>query len=132
MGDLGYLDAKGRLWFCGRKSHRVETDSGLMLPIPCETPFNAHPRVARSALVGVGPRGRQRPVLVVEPATGQAPRSREEAAALADELRALAGSHEHTRAIQTVLFHGPFPMDVRHNAKIQREKLAAWAKETLS
>ena len=131
MGDLGYLDAKGRLWFCGRKSHRVETDDGLMLPIPCETPFNAHPRVARSALVGIGTRGRQKPVLVVEPRQDQGPRSTGDEAALANELRALARRHEHTRAIQTVLFHGPFPMDVRHNAKIQREKLAAWAEETL-
>src|SRR5690606_39338033 len=23
MGDVGYLDASGRLWFCGRKAHRV-------------------------------------------------------------------------------------------------------------
>ncbi|MGR3218999.1 MAG: fatty acid CoA ligase family protein, partial [Candidatus Anammoxibacter sp.] len=23
MGDVGYIDDKGRLWFCGRKSHRV-------------------------------------------------------------------------------------------------------------
>jgi acyl-CoA synthetase (AMP-forming)/AMP-acid ligase II len=132
MGDIGYLDEKGRLWFCGRKSHRVETDDALMLPIPCETLFNAHPRVDRCALVGVGPRGGQEPVLVVESQPGQGPRSTGDAAALADELRALARAHEHTRAIHTVLFHGPFPMDVRHNAKIQREKLAAWAEETLS
>ena len=25
MGDLGRFDAEGRLWFCGRKSHRVRT-----------------------------------------------------------------------------------------------------------
>jgi acyl-CoA synthetase (AMP-forming)/AMP-acid ligase II len=25
MGDLGYKDAQGYLWFCGRKSHRVQT-----------------------------------------------------------------------------------------------------------
>ena len=23
MGDLGYFDSEGRLWFCGRKAHRV-------------------------------------------------------------------------------------------------------------
>ncbi|MCX7635635.1 MAG: fatty acid CoA ligase family protein, partial [Syntrophales bacterium] len=28
MGDVGYLDTKGRLWFCGRKAHRVETERG--------------------------------------------------------------------------------------------------------
>ena len=28
MGDLGYRDAQGRIWFCGRKSHRVTTAEG--------------------------------------------------------------------------------------------------------
>ena len=53
MGDLGYLDGDGRLWFCGRKSHRVETAAGTLFTIPCEAVFNAHPDVYRTALVGV-------------------------------------------------------------------------------
>src|SRR5690606_28060128 len=68
MGDLGYFDAGGRLWFCGRKSERVETADGPLYTEQVEPIFNTHPQVRRSALVGVGPRGRQTPVLVVEPA----------------------------------------------------------------
>ena len=66
MGDLGWLDEKGRLWFCGRKSHRVITATETLFTIPCEALFNNHPRVYRSALVGVGPRLQQRPVIIVE------------------------------------------------------------------
>ncbi len=66
MGDLGWMDEKGRIWFCGRKSHRVISAEETLFTIPCEAIFNNHPLVFRSALVGVGPRPRQRPVIVVE------------------------------------------------------------------
>ncbi len=128
MGDLGYFDAQGRLWFCGRKSHRVETTAGLMLPVPCEAIFNLHPDVFRTALVGVGPRGQQQPVLIVEPRAGKYPASPAAQEKFIAELLALGAKHTRTKLIQDVLFHpGPFPVDVRHNAKIQRAKLAIWA-----
>jgi acyl-CoA synthetase (AMP-forming)/AMP-acid ligase II len=129
MGDLGYFDAQGRLWFCGRKSHRVETAEGLLLPVPCEAIFNRHPRVARSAVVGVGARGAQQPVLVVEPLPGEMPRSRAERRAFTEELLALGAEHERTRRIREVLFHPAFPVDVRHNAKIHRLELGRWAEK---
>src|SRR6202030_3608242 len=65
MGDLGYLDEQGRVWFCGRKSHRVITTDGTLYTIPCEAVFNTHPAVYRSALVGVGRNGTREPVLCV-------------------------------------------------------------------
>jgi acyl-CoA synthetase (AMP-forming)/AMP-acid ligase II len=127
MGDLGYLDEEGRLWFCGRKTHRVETAQGLMLPVPCEAIFDHHPDVTRTALVGVGERGQQRPVLVVEPRQGKMPATKAARQKFTAELLKLGAEHEQTRPIQDVLFHPSFPVDVRHNAKIQREKLAVWA-----
>jgi hypothetical protein len=33
--------------------------------------------------------------------------------------------------IEHVLTHHPFPVDIRHNAKIFREKLAVWAAQEL-
>lgn len=136
MGDLGYFDEEGRLWFCGRKSHRVETPQGRMLPVPCEAIFNHHPDVARTALVGVGPLGEQRPVLVVEPRKGKMPRniwssSEEARRKFVDELLDLGAQYAHTRPIRDVLFHPSFPVDVRHNAKIGRTKLAVWAAQAL-
>ncbi len=128
MGDLGYFDEQGRLWFCGRKAHRVETAQGVLLPVPCEEIFNHHPNVARTALVGVGKRGQQRPVLIVEPKPGYTPTSSNEIGRkFTAELLSLGAEYEHTRAIRDILFHPTFPVDVRHNAKISREKLAVWA-----
>jgi olefin beta-lactone synthetase len=131
MGDMGYFDTKGRLWMCGRKSHRVETTEELMLPVPCEAIFNVHPEVARTALVGIGPLGQQQPALAVELKSGETP-SKGQKQRLIDELLALGEQYEHTRPIRDILFHPAFPVDVRHNAKIQREKLAAWAAKQLS
>jgi acyl-CoA synthetase (AMP-forming)/AMP-acid ligase II len=130
MGDLGYFDKRGRLWMCGRKLHRVETEADLLLPVPCEAIFNAHPEVSRTALVGVGPFGQQRPVLVVEPSSGKMP-SKKDRQRLIGELLALGREHEHTQQIQDILFHKSFPVDVRHNVKIQREKLSVWAGKQL-
>src|SRR5262249_9762045 len=66
MGDVGYLDVQGQLWFCGRKSQRVITPSATLFTIPCEAVFNQHPQVYRSALVGVAKNGTTQPVLCVE------------------------------------------------------------------
>lgn len=128
MGDLGYFDAKGRLWFCGRKSHRVQTAGGTLFTVPVEVWFNTHPSVFRTALVGVGPRGGQRPVLVVElePGAHSAERGR-----IRGELLQLGSEKEHTRGIRDVLFHDGFPVDIRHNAKINRPALALWAQKEL-
>ncbi|MCG3173248.1 MAG: Long-chain-fatty-acid--CoA ligase [Myxococcota bacterium] len=127
MGDLGYFDAAGRLWYCGRKSHRVETAAGLMFTETCEAVFNTLPGVMRTALVGVGPRGNQKPVLCVEPERGHAYTEID----LRERILNRAREFPHTAAISTVLFHEGFPVDIRHNAKIGREKLAVWAAERL-
>ncbi|MHC4880128.1 MAG: fatty acid CoA ligase family protein, partial [Planctomycetota bacterium] len=75
MGDTGWVDAQDRLWFCGRKAHIVDTSSGRMFTIPCEAIFNDHPHVFRSALVGVGARPDQKPVIIIEPESGHFPES---------------------------------------------------------
>jgi len=123
LGDCGYLDSTGCLWFCGRKAERVETADGPMFTEPCEQVFRQHPRAARCALVGLGPRGQQQPALVVEAKVPDSAQAR----ALARELRALALAHQHTARIKLFYFHPRFPVDVRHNAKIHRLALARWA-----
>ena len=128
MGDLGYCDGIGRFWFCGRKSHRVITANGDLFTIPCEAIFNTHPKVFRTALVGVGESGQQRPVLCVELEQGTQKSEQEQ---IRQQLFELGQGAEITRSIEQILFHPAFPVDIRHNAKIFREKLAVWAaKET--
>jgi acyl-coenzyme A synthetase/AMP-(fatty) acid ligase len=138
MGDLGYLDERGRVWFCGRKSQRVVTPQGTLFTVPCEGVFNAHPAVYRTALVGVRRGGATEPVLCVEREKvpdiffAKKVSGTYSEAALRQELLALGAAHAHTRAIRTILFHPAFPVDIRHNAKIFREKLATWAEKQLS
>lgn len=131
MGDAGWLDDQDRFWFCGRIAHIVSTADGPRYSVPCEAVFNEHPRVYRTALVGVGPAGRRKPVLVVEPHPGQGPKDDADRKAFIAELKALGAQRPHTGVVDTFLFHPSFPVDVRHNAKIFREKLAVWASGTL-
>jgi acyl-CoA synthetase (AMP-forming)/AMP-acid ligase II len=128
MGDVGYFDAQGRLWFCGRKAHRVVTAQGTRFTDPCEGVFNTSPRVLRTALVGVQRNGATEPVLCVELEAAARKLPQETIRA---ELRELGSQHELTRQIRTFLFHPAFPVDVRHNAKIFRDKLALWASRQL-
>ena len=125
MGDVGYFDAEGRLWFCGRKTQRVETAAGPMYTERVEPIFNAVPGIRRTALVGVGKPGAQVPVLCYELMPGA------DGADKAQQLRAVAQGHPHARAIVHYLAHPAFPVDIRHNAKIGREHLARWATEQL-
>ena len=127
MGDMGFLDDEQRLWFCGRKAHRVCSEQGVLYTIPCEAVFNAHPLVRRSALVGLGEWGKQVPVLVVETLMPIQDR-----AGFFAELRQLALANRLTKEIELFLIHPAFPVDIRHNAKIFREKLAEWACRILS
>lgn len=129
MGDLGYLDQEGRLWFCGRKAHRVPLPQRALYTICCEGVLNAHPKVKRSALVGCTVAGRPEAVVCVEledRSLGAAGRE-----ALTRELLALAGRHEASSPVRTILYHPGFPVDRRHNAKIKRELLAVWAQKRL-
>lgn len=127
MGDLGYFDERGMLWFCGRKAHRVETSAGPLFTVPCETLANRHGDVYRSALVGTGRLGSQRPVMIVEPLPGKYPSNGAEARALKEQILKILAADPLTAGIETVLIHPSFPTDIRHNAKIFREKLAVWA-----
>lgn len=132
MGDVGYFDDEGRLWFCGRKAHVVETTAGRLFTVKCEAVFNEHPRVFRSALVGVGSKPNQRPVIIVEPEADEFPQSAADQAQFETELLQLAAANPLTETIHTILFHKSLPVDIRHNVKIFREKLAPWAAARLS
>ncbi len=132
MGDVGYLDESGRVWFCGRKSHRVVTPESTLFTIPCEAIFNRHLDVKRSALVGIGDKPNQRPVMIVEPEGKKRTRTKQERGKFRAELRKLGNESFLTREIVDVIFHPSFPVDIRHNAKIFRERLADWAAKKIT
>ena len=129
MGDVGYLDNDGRLWFCGRKSQRVITDVETLYTICCEGVFNKHASVFRSALVGIKQKNKIIPVICIELELDHKSDDRKK---LTEELLELGSYYSNTRNIKKILFHSNFPVDIRHNAKIGREKLSEWAERKLS
>ena len=120
MGDVGYFDEEGRLWYCGRKSHRVVTNDGVIFTEQIENIFNAHPQVNRTALVGAN----GEPVLWVELKKN----AKENKDKIRQELTELAKHHPQASKIKAFLFMKKFPTDVRHNSKIIREELTVMAK----
>ncbi len=128
MGDVGYFDERGRLWYCGRKADRVTTDRGTLFSVQCEAIFDTHPKVRRTALVGVPVQNGEMPVICVELLPEIPRRAR---GAVEADLRALAERYAHTRDIRHFLFHSRFPVDIRHNAKIGRPELGRWARRKL-
>jgi acyl-CoA synthetase (AMP-forming)/AMP-acid ligase II len=129
FGDVGYLDAQGRLWVCGRVSQRVKAAGGDVYPLQVEPLFDAHPKVRRSGLVGVpGPAG-ELPVLCVEvePDVGD-----NELPGVHQELLTLATDSEIANTIHAILFKRRLPVDPRHNSKIERPRLAKWAARQLA
>lgn len=130
MGDVGYLDQTQRLWFCGRRAHRVVTKNKTLFSIPCEAIINEHPDVYRSALVGIkeSTGSASVPAIIVEPKKNRTINKKR----LIEEVKERAGQSELTREIEYFLIHNSFPVDIRHNAKIFREKLAIWAQKKIS
>lgn len=122
IGDIGYLDDKNELWFLGRKTHRVQTENEEMYPIPCEAIFNLHPQVKRSALIGLGSTPTQIPAIVIERKDGEYLQGKERSI-FESELLTLSKKFKHTEKINKIYISKEFPVDVRHNIKIDRLKL---------
>lgn len=128
MGDVGYKDNKGRLWFCGRKAHVINIDQENMYSIPVEEIFNQHPDVLRSALVKIES-GKKRPAIVIERKDKKTKLDPEIRNLFFAELIEMATQYEHTKNIHDLFLYKDFPVDVRHNIKIDRKKLSQWVNE---
>jgi acyl-CoA synthetase (AMP-forming)/AMP-acid ligase II len=123
LGDAGYLDAKGRLWVCGRVGQRVKAAEGPVFSLLCEPIFDSHPGVHRSGLVGVSRGGAEVPVICVQLKPGQSGAQND----IRKSLLELAARHPVTALVKHVLFVERLPVDPRHNSKIERPALAKWA-----
>jgi acyl-coenzyme A synthetase/AMP-(fatty) acid ligase/pimeloyl-ACP methyl ester carboxylesterase len=124
-GDVGHLDAQGNLWIEGRVVHLIDTSAGMVAPVPLEIAAEAIDGVVRAAAVGIGPRGVQQIVLVVEtdlasdgPASGD----------LTAAVRRAVAPH----VVAAVWTTTALPVDIRHNAKIDRSELGHTMERNLS
>jgi acyl-coenzyme A synthetase/AMP-(fatty) acid ligase len=124
MGDLGTLDAEGRLFFFGRRVEKVRTPEGDLPTESLEPAFRQHPQVFRCALIGLGVAARQTSALVVEPRAGSFPATDADRERFIAELRDLARINPQADRVQHIVFQRALPVDVRHNAKIHRLQLA--------
>lgn len=118
MGDMGYLDENKQLWFCGRKSHIVQYANELFYPVKIETIFNQHSKIKQSALV-YHP-NKKHPVLLIKRHDGK---EIIESMFLMD-LKNLSQTNRETKIVQEFKAIKEFPLDIRHNIKIDRLKLA--------
>ncbi len=126
-GDVGHLDADGRLWIQGRIGHVITTASGPVTPVGIEHAVGSLPGVALAAVVGVGPAGTQQVIVVVVPTSG-AGRPGVAGEDLADRVRGEAGDVD----VAAVLMVPSLPVDKRHNSKIDRTRVARWAERVLA
>ncbi|MGY4646157.1 alpha/beta fold hydrolase [Cellulomonas sp. URHB0016] len=126
-GDVGHLDGHGRLWVGGRLAHVVVTADGVVSPVGPERRVEAIRGVARAAVVGVGPRGTQQVVVVVEHDTPS------RAGVVAEEeLTASVRAAAAPVPVAAVLVAARLPTDLRHNSKIDRTAVARWAEAVLA
>ena len=156
-GDVGHLDASGRLWVEGRLAHVLLTSQGVLTPVAAEQSAESLPEVRRAALVAVGPAGTAAPVLVIEASANTAALEARQSAsglkrALLDrvpganrfpiaegvapfELSQLVRQKvaEDTGVeLAAVLVVHEHPTDIRHNSKIDRPALGEWASKVLA
>jgi acyl-coenzyme A synthetase/AMP-(fatty) acid ligase/pimeloyl-ACP methyl ester carboxylesterase len=124
-GDVGHLDAAGRLWVEGRLAHVITTADGPLTPVGAEQRIEAHTPVTGAALVGVGPLGTQQTVAAVVPAVSTRP-------GLASDQLARAVRAATDVRLAAVLAVRSLPVDIRHASKIDRARLARWAEGVLS
>ncbi|MHC4879710.1 MAG: fatty acid CoA ligase family protein, partial [Planctomycetota bacterium] len=73
----------------------------------------------------------QKPVIIIEPESGHFPESDTEVTRFKAELLKLGQASALTESIEAVLLHPSLPVDIRHNVKIFREKLAPWTEQQL-
>ncbi|HEY8591041.1 MAG TPA: alpha/beta fold hydrolase [Naasia sp.] len=125
-GDVGHLDADGRVWVEGRLPHVLVTAEGVLTPVGPEQRLETVPGIVRAGLAGVGPRGAQQPVAVVET---DPPVRR---AGLADERLTAAARAVAGIPLAAVLAVPRLPTDIRHNSKIERARLSRWAEGVLA
>lgn len=125
-GDVGHLDAHGRLWIEGRLPHVIVTADGPLAPVGPEQDVEQADGVRRAAVVGVGPAGLRQSVAVIETVPPTA------APGLADPALTARVRLRSEVPLVAVLAVPRLPTDIRHNSKIDRTRLSAWAERVLS
>lgn len=134
-GDVGHLDAEGRLWVEGRAEHVLSTADGLFTPVRIEEAAESVPTVRRAGAAAVGPRGTQQVVVILETEDGYRPgaagRPRPTEPSLQEAVRRAVRDRSGAEVV-AVFTTRALPTDIRHNSKIDRAALSRWSAQTLA
>ena len=133
-GDVGHLDAEGRLWVEGRADHVLATAEGLFTPVQVEDAAESVPTVRRAGAAVVGPRGTQQVVVILETQEryrpGKPGRPRPAEPSLQEAVRRAVRDRSGAEVV-AVFTTSALPTDIRHNSKIDRAALSRWSEQTL-
>jgi len=116
-GDVGHLDGDENLWIEGRVVHMIHASHGSITPVPLEVACEKISGVKRAAAVGIGDKGAQQLVIVLETDLAKediAP------AHLAIQVREALADVD----VVAIWVTKKLPVDIRHNSKIDRTALA--------
>ena len=123
MGDLGYLDQKNRIWFCGRKKESFIVNSKRYFTDCCEAIANRLTGFSRSALIQYRDHNKQDfPAMVLE--MNNESNNRKKQNLVIEKLKTYLSQFSATKDIEHFFFIKKFPVDVRHNTKIHRLALS--------
>ncbi len=140
-GDVGHLDAEGRLWIEGRLPHVITTAARVVTPVGIEQRVERLDSIDAAAVVGVGPVGAQVVVVVVVPSAarssrfgvpGRSPPSWRLDLALAETTLTQAVREAAAVQVAAVLVARRLPLDIRHASKVDRQEVARWADRLLA
>ncbi len=118
IGDMGYFDDWGRLWYLGRQSHTLYQDSNVLYPTSFEGVINAHTKVKTSALIQV--EGQACMAIICNDDITMGPVAKE---SFFNELRVFSKKLVPIDQIKKFFLVESFPVDIRHNIKIDRPAL---------
>ena len=123
MGDMGWLDGEGRLWFCGRQAYSFAHNGKMFYSVLVEASFNSHPEVFRTALISFETKEGMRPGLAIERWDQRVSLTGAKRREFLTQLKSLAQTSNEASEIQDFFLLKSFPVDARHNIKIDRTRL---------
>lgn len=120
MGDMGKIDHFGRLWFLGRVVHSIKVSNYWLCTEEIEPVVNNLPEVSKSALLNV----QGKIILVVERTDGITEMSQTLKDKFFQKIRFVLDQTPKGHLVAEIVLDINFPVDTRHNIKIDRLAMA--------
>jgi len=124
LGDVGYFDSLGRIWFCGRSSHIININKQFIYPIKIESIFNNNVMIKRSALIKIITSNKSYLALIIERHDKKTKLYFNKKTSFVTQLIKINDCIKKENQVTKFFLSKELPLDRRHNIKIDRIKLA--------